>query len=129
MARDARGFTRKHSLVRLLQRVPGVRALISRIRPAWYFKITLWSVTISSWFWPHTMGRARFFREVLRGHFSPRELSSRTRRYLYHARLVKDIEIAWMHWGHRYADWITVDGESYLRSALAQHVRSDMGSF
>lgn len=108
------------TLIRLFQRTPVFRSVTARVHPIWYFRITLWIVTLSSWFWPHTMRRAHVFREVLRGNFDGKELSARTRRYLYHVRLFRDLEIAWINWEERHRDWITIEGECHLQSALQQ---------
>jgi len=108
------------SLLRLLQQIPGFRSLAMRLPPIWYFRSTLWYVTLSSWFWPGTIRRGRHFREVLHGSFDDKELRARARRYLFHARLSKDLETTWNNWHHRNHDWIAVEGESHLQSALQQ---------
>jgi hypothetical protein len=106
------------SLLRLLQQIPGFRPGVMRLPPMWYFQATLWCVTLSSWIWPATRRRARHFCEVLRGSLDDKELRARARRYLFHARLAKDLEITWNNWHHRHQEWITIEGESHLQSAL-----------
>ena len=108
------------TFMRFCQRFSGFRALAVRIPPSWYFRAAWWVVSLSSWFWPHAIRRGRIFRKLLRSNFSEKELSTRTRRYLYHVCLFKDIEIAWSNWEARQEDWITVDGESHLQDALRQ---------
>jgi lauroyl/myristoyl acyltransferase len=120
MSADASRLGRKRTLATLLDGPPAIRALILRSEPRRFFQIVRRTMVAASWFWPHTRRRARCFREVLRGSLSRRELAARTRLYLYHSRLVKDVEVAWIHWGHRYHDWIALEGESNLRSAIQQ---------
>jgi lauroyl/myristoyl acyltransferase len=108
----------KLTLIRLFQKTPGFRSVAVRVHPFWYFRITLWIVTVARWLSPHTMRRARVFHNVLRGRFDEKELSVRTRRYLYHVRLFRDLEITWINWANRNGDWITIEGELHLRSAL-----------
>jgi lauroyl/myristoyl acyltransferase len=108
------------TLVGLCQRAPGFSSLTERVRPIWYFRITRWAVLLSGWFGLHTRKRAKVFREALRGSFHGKELSARTNRYLYHLRLFKDIHVAWVHWGDRYNEWITIEGEGYLEHALRE---------
>jgi lauroyl/myristoyl acyltransferase len=110
----------KLTLMRVAHKTPGFRQLARRIHPAWFFRLSLWSVTLSSFYWPHTKKLARPFREVLRDSFDPKELSVRARRYLLYLRLFKELELAWNNWENRHADWITVDGESYLKKALQE---------
>ena len=64
--------------------------------------------------------RAWIFRAALRDRFSPRDLQVRGRRYLFYSRLFKDLEILWNNWQDRHGEWIILEGESYLRSALDQ---------
>ena len=66
------------------------------------------------------MKRSRFFREVLAGSLDDRELRAKTRSFLFHMSLSKEVETAWSQWGHRQKDWITVEGESHLAAALQQ---------
>ena len=108
------------TLIGLLQRTPGFRALAVRVHPVWFFRLTRLSMTLSSWFWPRTIRRRRIFREVLKSNFNNKELRLRGQRYLFYARLFKDIEIAWNNWQSRHRDWIIIDGESHLQSALKQ---------
>ena len=108
------------SLFHLLQHIPGFRPLVVRLHPVWYFRVTRWCVTLSSWFWPNTINRSRDFREVLRGRLDDKELPAKTRRYVFHMRLSKDLENAWNNWHRRHSDWITIEGESNLKAALQQ---------
>jgi lauroyl/myristoyl acyltransferase len=108
------------TFIRILQKIPGFSIAAARIHPVWYFKLTRWTVTLLGWVMPHTKKRARVFRETLRGSFDQKELKARTARYLYFVRLFKDIEIAWINWAKRENDWITIEGESHLKDALAQ---------
>jgi len=94
--------------------------MAGQIHPVWFFRLALCSVTMASWFWPHTKKLARPFREVLRGRFSDRELRVLAHRYLLYLRLFKELEIAWSNWKQRHQDWITIDGECYLQKALEQ---------
>lgn len=110
----------KLTLIRLAHRTPGFRHLARRIHPVWFFRLTLWSVTLSSLFWPHTKKLAGPFREVLRGSFGDQELRARARRYLLYLRLFKELELAWSNWEDRHGDWITIVGETYLDRALQQ---------
>ncbi|HEY2920059.1 MAG TPA: hypothetical protein VGK77_13820 [Candidatus Binatia bacterium] len=84
----------------------------------WFFRLTLWSVALSSLFWPHTRKMRRPFREVLRGSFDDKELRRKGRRYLLYLRLFKDLEIAWSNWEGRHQDWVSITGEHHLERAL-----------
>lgn len=106
------------ALIRVLQGTPGFRSLAVRVHPGWFFRLTRWSVTLSAWCWPQTRRRAKIFEQVLRPHFDRNELRARARRYLFHARLFKDLDIAWSNWQVRHDEWIIVEGESHLQSAL-----------
>lgn len=106
------------TLIRLLQQTPGFRSLAVRVHPVWFFRLTRWSVTLSNWFWPQTRRRARVFEEVLRDDFDSKDLRARSRRYLFQARLFKDLDIIWTNWEQRHSEWIILEGESHLQSAL-----------
>ena len=108
------------SLLRLLQRIPGFRSVVTRLPAIWYFQATLYCVTLSRWIWPETIRRARRFREVLRGSFDERDLRIRAGQYLYHMRIAKDLEITWNNWRHQHQNWIAIEGEAHLRCALEQ---------
>jgi lauroyl/myristoyl acyltransferase len=110
----------KLTLMRLAHQTPGLRQLAKRIHPKWFFRLTLWGVTLSSLCWPHTKKLARPFREILRGTFDDYELRKRARRYLLYLRLFKDLESAWSNWEKRHEEWVTIDGENYLRNALVE---------
>jgi len=64
------------------------------------------------------MKRSRYFFDALQGNFADKDLRSKTRRYLFNLRLYKDSAIAWNNWHHRHEDWITIEGESHLQTAL-----------
>ena len=106
------------TLIRVLQQTPGFRSLAVRVHPVWFFRFTRWSVVLSSRFWPGTRSRARIFEEVLRDQFDSADLRARAHQYLFHLRLFKDIEIAWNNWDKRHGEWLIIEGESHLRSAL-----------
>jgi lipid A biosynthesis acyltransferase len=106
------------TLIRVLQRTPGFRSAAMRVHPLWFFRLTWWSVLVSSCFWPGTIRRSRYFCDVLRENFANKDLRARSRRYLFHVCLYKDFAIAWSNWHHRYEDWITIEGEAHLQTAL-----------
>jgi lauroyl/myristoyl acyltransferase len=108
------------SLLRVLQKIPGFPQLAKRIPPIWYFRATLWCVHLSSWLSPGQRRRSRHFSQVLRGSLDDKVLPAKIRRYLFHMRLSKDLEITWNNWHHRHRDWISIEGESYLQAALQQ---------
>jgi len=107
------------TLIRLLQHTPGFRSLAARIHPVWFFRVTRWCIIFTKRFDPHARARLRVFQEVLRAHFPEKELRARGVRYLFYSRLFKDLEIAWNNWHHWQSDWILLEGECYLKDALA----------
>jgi lauroyl/myristoyl acyltransferase len=106
------------SLIHLLQTIPGFRSAVMRFHPVWFFRITLLSVMVASWFSIQTRKRAGYFRGVLRGYFDDADLRARAHRYLVNLRLYKDFAIVWSNWHHRHHDWITIEGECHLQEAL-----------
>jgi lauroyl/myristoyl acyltransferase len=108
----------KFTLMRLAHRTPGLRALTRRVHPGWFFKLLLWGVSASSRFWPHAKRAARPLRAVLAGSIDGKNLDLLARRYLLYFRLFKDLEVAWPNWEHRHREWVVVDGENHLKSAL-----------
>ncbi|HEV8723160.1 MAG TPA: hypothetical protein VGW77_21295 [Candidatus Binatia bacterium] len=110
----------KLTMMRLAHRTPGLRSVVRRIHPVWFFKLTLCSVTLSSWYWPHTKKLAQPFRAVLRDSFDERKLAVLARRYLLYLRLFKELELAWGNWEQRHREWIAIDGENHLQSALQE---------
>lgn len=110
----------KLTVMRLAHKTPGLRSVTRRIHPVWFFKLTLCSVTLSSWYWPHTKKLAQPFRKVLRGCFDEERLRALSHRYLLYLRLFKELEFAWSNWEYRHREWITIDGEEHLQNALQE---------
>jgi lauroyl/myristoyl acyltransferase len=108
------------SLLRFLQKTPGLPPLLRRLPPIAYFRASVWYVGLASWLSPIQMRRSRHFSEVVRASFAEKELRARARSYLLNSRLSKDFEITWRNWRHRHADWIAIEGESHLQDALRQ---------
>ena len=75
---------------------------------------------LAGWFGVRARRRAWIFRAALRDRFSQRDLRIRGRRYLFYSRLYKDLEILWSNWQDWHREWIILEGESHLRSALDQ---------
>jgi lauroyl/myristoyl acyltransferase len=109
----------KLTLMSLLYTTPALHHLARQITPSLFFKTTLCSVTIASYFWPHAKRLARPFRAVVGESFGAKELRIRSRHHLLFLRLFKDLEFAWSSWENR-QDWLLVEGEDYLKAALLQ---------
>ena len=97
---------------------PVLRQVARQIHPYWFFRATLVSVTLASWFWPHTRKSSRPFSTALAQRFDQRELRKRITHYLLYLRLFKDLVPAWTNWEYRHRDWVSVEGEDYLEGAL-----------
>jgi len=108
------------TLIRLLQRVPGFQALAARLHPVWFFRATRWCMILAGCFGVRARRRVWIFRTSLRDRFPESDLRTRGRRYLFYSRLYKDLEILWSNWQDWHSDWLILEGESHLRSALDQ---------
>lgn len=108
----------KLTVMSLLYTTPAFRPIARQITPFLFFRMTLCSVTIASYFWPHAKKLVQPFRRVVGENFAPKELRVRSRRYLLFLRLFKELELAWSSWAKR-TNWPLVEGETYLKNALA----------
>lgn len=110
----------KLTLMSLLYTKPALRHVARQVTPSLFFRTTLCSVTLASYFSPHAKKLLRPFRAVVGESFDADELRVRSRHHLLFLRLFKELEFAWSSWESR-QDWLQVEGEDYLKDALSQH--------
>lgn len=110
----------KLTLLSFLYTTPALHQLARHVTPSLFFKTTLCSVTLASYFWPHAKKLLRPFCGVVGESFDAKELRVRSRRHLLFLRLFKELEVAWSCWENR-QDWLLLEGEDYLKDALSQH--------
>ena len=108
----------KLTLLHLAHSFPGLVFLARALHPRWFFKWSLYSASLASYIYPHAKRQVQPFRELFAGRFDAVELNERSRSHLSYRRLCNEIVIAWKNWEHRYRDWISIEGESYLQEAL-----------
>lgn len=110
----------KLSLLQLAHFLPGVVYLARAIHPRWFFRWSLYSAALASYVYPHARRQAQPFLKIFADRFDPVELKQRSRSHLRYRRLCNEIVGAWKNWEHRYEDWVSIEGEEYLKQALAK---------
>ncbi|MGE5817139.1 MAG: hypothetical protein ACM37Z_03875 [Deltaproteobacteria bacterium] len=116
----SKALNEKLSLVRLsylCHRMPGLRWIGKNISPSWFFYWTRFAADLAFYFYPADRRRVRYVRRALEGSYPEAEIQKISRRNVAYRKWMLNLVYAWPNWVKRLPDWVTLEGEEYLRAA------------
>ncbi len=109
------------SLMFFCHRLPGLRWICRYLPLQWFFQWTRLSVLVSLWLYPHRRRSVRPLLRALHGHIDSGRARDLAKRYLVYRQWFNNLVYAWPNCWARCDEWVSLEGENYLREVLAEN--------